>query len=535
MTQEILSQIFAKQQVEAQQIHNKVKDLVDTLPIGFYAHSRVNVELDPTADTSYFSPNTRTISVASRPIIRAIAKNGGNIKPEHFDALVRSHLYHELSHAMLTPKVMKPTTPINIFEDERIETLLAGYYHNVDFKAACKEQNDFDNLTPPQSAEEAFFHLCRFRLGNPNLVDEVDRIIETYQSLNWNTNSDMVCSYMNAIDDLYCACEKDFQQQKQQRNQDFQQRKQDATQRLAAKFGDADIPQEYDESAEKQEQNNEQGQQGKGQGQQGQEQNKKADGQQKPDSANSSEQGAEGHGASQPNPFNADELFNDALQALSSSTFYKQIDTILQNFNRKNKGGNSMNGYSGVFNPRSAGREDYRFFDRRSSVRGGNQFGSLHLNLYIDDSGSFRHNANAANEVIATMCEMERRYDFFSLDICLCGNRVKHCADKNNAQVRASGSTGIQDGALELIKSLQKKDTLNYNIVLYDGECNSAYEVRGHGHYKPFDINNCTLILDDSCEFNGGQDVTKAKVIYSNNYLEELHSNIIAVLQNAFR
>ena len=526
---------FAKQQAEAQQIHNKVKDLVDTLPIGFYAHSRVKVELDPAAETSYFSPNTRTISVASRPIIRAIAKNGGNIKPEHFDALVRSHLYHELSHAMLTPKVMRPNTARNIFEDERIETLLAGYYHNVDFKAACKEQNDFDNLTPPQSVDEAFFQLCRFRLGKPALVYEVDRIIETYQSLNWNDKSGDVCRYMDEIENLYHACEKDFQKQKQQGNQDFQRRKQDAAQRLAAKFGDADIPQEYDESAEKQEQNNEQGQQGKEQGQQGQEQNKKANGQQKSDNANPSEQNAGGHGVGQPNPFNADELFNDALQALSSSAFYKQIDTILQNFSRKNKGGNSMNGYSGVFNPRSAGREDYRFFDRRSSVRGGNQFGSLHLNLYIDDSGSFGCNADAANEVIATMCEMERRYDFFSLDICLCGSKVKHCADKNNAQVRAQGGTGIQDGALKLVKSLQKKDTLNYNIVLYDGECNSAYEVGGHGHYKPFDINNCTLILDDSCRPYGGQDVTKAKVIYSDDYLEELHSNIIAVLQNAFR
>jgi hypothetical protein len=501
----------------------QVKEQVDMLPIGFYAHTRVKVDIDPKVPTSMFNPNTREITVSYRAIERAM-QTTKDTNPAHFDALVRSHLYHELSHAMLTPKEMHPDTARNIFEDERIETLLADYYHNVDFKAACKEQNDFDNLQPPQNRDEQFFHLCRFRLGEKALVERVQEIIEKHQHLNWN--SDDWGEYAGDIADLYSKMEDSTSLSDAQK--DFDQQKEEAKQRLTQQFGDANLPEEYDEKRQSQEQGEGQ-QEGEGEGENKGQDNKPTQEEEK--DGKCEEKG--GKGASN---FNPDELFNDALTALTDSNFYKQVEAILQNFNRRNKGGNSMSAYSGVFNPRAAGREDYRYFDRRASIRGGNQYGSLHLNLFVDDSGSFSKCASAANAIIASLCELERRYDFFTLDICLCGDAVLHCPDKSKAVVNANCGTHIDADALNVVKFLQKKNTMNYNIVLYDGWATSYFAKRNYqGAYKPFDLSNATLILDPSCASRGGDSVANAKVIYSKRYLADLQKNILTTLQNAFR
>ena len=38
---------------------DQIKEVVETLPIGFYAKARVEVQIDTNAETSYFVPNSR--------------------------------------------------------------------------------------------------------------------------------------------------------------------------------------------------------------------------------------------------------------------------------------------------------------------------------------------------------------------------------------------------------------------------------------------------------------------------------------------
>ena len=61
-------------------------------------------------------------------------------------------LYHELSHVILTPRTIfvrrneEERDIINIFEDERIETLLQKFYIKVDFKDFVKQFNGWNKI-----------------------------------------------------------------------------------------------------------------------------------------------------------------------------------------------------------------------------------------------------------------------------------------------------------------------------------------------------------------------------------------------------
>ena len=97
--------------------------ILKTLPVGYYCGGRINVTLDKNEPTSYFRHEDNSI-VISYPII---SKGLEAVTDETWkETAVRSMLYHEVSHAILTPdsymKDEESTTMLevlNIFEDER--------------------------------------------------------------------------------------------------------------------------------------------------------------------------------------------------------------------------------------------------------------------------------------------------------------------------------------------------------------------------------------------------------------------------------
>lgn len=496
---------------------NELQQHIDILPIGYYAHARVEVKVDDEFHTSYFSPATREIFISLKGVNNSL-KNVDGTDPDKAERAVRAHLYHELSHAILTPRQLNVDDEINVFEDERIETLLKDYYHKVDFKTNIKELCDFDG-TPPTNNFQKFFYAVRFRIGKKEWLDEVDRIIKEYAHLNWNSEVRKCWNYQGEIRDLYTRiCNEKMSKQEWQDLID-EKAKEQAEQ---GKGENADIPEDYDTSSANSEEE------------------ESAEGKEKAKSQNVKEgegEGGEeetdqfGHEAGEGNPLA--EALENAFASLRDPELYDALDNVLQNYSKKNKGGNALQAHSGVLNPRLCGREDCRFFERRATANGSNTYGSLHLNLFIDESGSFSHNAELANKVIATLADLERRYSsFFSVDFAFCGDYV-HKVDKSHSYLNPSTGTHIPYEALEVVKGMQKKGEFNYNIVLYDG---NAYWERGSlKHcYEPFDYSNFTLILDTSCAQNAKR-IKNAKVIISNDYLGELKKNILLTLQRAFR
>jgi hypothetical protein len=507
----------------------QIKEVVETLPIGFYANARVSVQMDNDADTSYFSPNTREIFISPKIIMEGLANVKGE-NEENTEKLIRGQVYHELSHAILTPKSLHITDITNIFEDERIETLLDDYYHKVDFKWAVKTICDFDNIQPPQDAMNAFYQLVRFRVGKKEFLDEVDNIIKKYRHYNWNTN-DSIYYYWD-IQELYNKVERDFKQNPQDyQGKDFEEMK-DNSEKFGGKGeNQANMPSEY---SQKQDQENEQGGNGQPQASDTDSYENSENGQPLDDSEQGQPQGQNKKGSQ----FNAEKIFNNALDQLIDKEFYTNLDMLLASFSKKNNGqGGSVGGYSGVFNPRQVGSEDYRYFQRKTTARTSNKYGSIHLNLFIDRSGSFIYNQDLANKVIRTLIDIEKKYSYFTVDFATCGEYVTYIKDKKKFTLQCGCGTELKKGDLETVKSMQKNNTLNYNIVLYDGDfCKNYYQKfsKTGNAYLPFDTRNTTLILDSSCK-RDSEKVKNAKVIISQDYLTELKSNILKALANALR
>ena len=59
--------------------------------------------------------------------------------------------------------------------------------------------------------------------------------------------------------------------------------------------------------------------------------------------------------------------------------------------------GSAINAYSGVFDPRSVGRQDYKYFIQKNRAGNVKRFSKIKLNLFIDDSGSFKDSENVVN------------------------------------------------------------------------------------------------------------------------------------------
>lgn len=463
----------------------ELKQILKTLPITYYAKCKLPIDIDEEAETSYFCPNTREIFISLQGVNQELA----NVPPDGLnkEQIVRAHLYHELSHAILTPKTLEVTDIINIFEDERIETLLANYYMDTNFKESIKALCGFNPNSVPSTNMDKFFHAVRFRIGKKEWLDAIKDLIDQYATLNWNSDSNQAYNYYWDIRRLYYTITQDEEFDWNKAIEDYQ----------SGAF-DGNIPSEYAEN--------------------------QANAKDAP-----TDQKGFGHDAS--------DLISEAMRSMQGKDaydeyLYQAVETILQNFAKKNKGGSAMSAYSGVFNPRSVARDDYRYFDRKATVNGANHFGSVHLNMFIDDSGSFRSNAEAANKIIATLCALERKYNFFTVDFALCGDMVKR-VDHKHAVVVAEDGTAIDSNATQTVLSMQKKESLTYNIVLYDGSADSRRSGFKYT-YRPFDMTNATLILDTSCR-KDAQKCTKAKVIISQDYISELQSNIIKTLQRAFQ
>lgn len=462
----------------------KLQEILKQLPIGYYAGGRVDVTLDEEAETSYFDPLARKISVSLNGA-QELAKNG----KLDTETAARGHLYHELSHAILTPQGLRPNDAINIFEDERIETLLDGYFRDVDFKENVKAYAGYRADMPiPRDPTSRFFAAVRYRIANQETLDEIDRIIKEYSHLNWNSDCSArkkgsVNYYIDEIHNLYRKVVN----------------------------APPPSPQEWEQMKQVAEKRAQEEKQGQGE----------------PNAEKEGESGSKAAG------LNVKELLNQAFEAAIDKDLYNALDAILVNFSKKNSGGSSLATYSGIFNPRNCQREDFRFFDRRATVNGTNPYGTLHLNLFIDESGSFEKNKQAGNNLIRSLIALERKHSNFSVDFVFIGCKVRYEPDHTKVFLNPDGGTNIDAGTEQIVHDLQKKGTYNYNILLMDGWTYSHWP-SSKGEYYPFDLSNTTFILDPDCEYYGGNKIRNGKVIYCKNYVKEFTKHIILTLQRAF-
>lgn len=478
----------------------RCKSIVDTLPIGLYTGRRIPLELVKDAETSYYSITEDKI-IISYPVIAyrfAQVKEGTCDEEE----AVRSMLYHEVSHAILTPTTLNNDFQNNCMEDQRIETVLKNYYHGVDFR---KQLYDIHGGHAPKAtdAKSAFFNAVRFGLGTATVQKEVNRIIKTYATLNrtspnWNADYIDVSHYEDAIYELWRMIQNEFEKHPEE-------------------FSDPDGEGQGVPSSERGEANGE------------------------PTEKISKDFAEVEMDTEQLKRMVGASLSKDAglkpAEKEQLDSFQKTAETIINNFKKKNSGGSGINTYSGVFNPRAVARKDYRYFERSMSVQGNNKFGSCHLNLFIDCSGSFCDNVKLTNGILAVLSNIERKNHNFSMDVIFINHQLKICKSVRERQMTAWGGNSIPNNMKDIILEMQKPQTCNYNIILFDGDaiCNDYSNMADAiKRFHTFDMKQATLITDPDNEPYMNPPFNSTKVVVTQQYTKELIRHITNALTIAF-
>ena len=477
---------------------SEVKRIIDTLPIGYYADKQIPIEMSEKEDTSFYSPKTKKIVISFKQIENALSEVEDL---SYLETGVRSMVYHEVSHVLLTPPDMEWSDIINVFEDERIETILAGYYMNVDFKKNIQYVNNWHGEKPTNSFEK-FYYTVRFRSGEAAHLAELKKIISDFRRINFSYstyNKWKVNEYVLRIKDFY-------------RLVTGEEPPESSSSRPESSGISADSLSPQTSSGE----NNH-----------GDSEDKKTS------SIILSDKAAK--------QFDEKEV-NDCLKNVVWDLEYmiptlnadpklvEQIAMIFDNFKRKTGGGSALQGYSGVLNPRNIAREDYKYFDRFAKKTGVNKFGTVHLNLFLDVSGSFSRNEAKTNSLLLALEEMEKRNPFFTFDIVACGESEK-ILQKSNRFVKCSGGNNLDNKIYEIFRLLQRPNTYNYNIALFDGDAYSdAPEDCPCDTFRVFNVSNCTIISEKSNKEYIEKNVNRAKVIITKEYTETLLKHIVETL-----
>ena len=497
----------------------ETKAIADALPIGIYAKRRIRCSLREDENTSFYSPMTDEIIISYPQITGAL-----KMTPEDEDkeVAIRSMLYHEVSHAILTGWNGRVTDQFNIFEDERIETVLNDFYLDVDFAKQVYRINGIqsnDDLKAPKNALDAFYQLVRFHKGDADLLDRVKKLLVKYAPLSKTMlqlpSGEGWWDYNREINDLFNEVKKRFGEPPVSENDGGEGEDSDGS----GKSGDSGKSKDGKGKKDKSGMTDGDG--------------KKVAVDVKDAIKKALEAGADGDMIEILKEMNSlEKVFSDGVAPAYDDDLYKKFDVIISNFNKKNNSGASLTGYSGVFNPRSAGREDYRYFDRKATVNGTNKFGTFHLNLFLDNSGSFCDNAPIVNAVLGALVRLEKVNRNFSFDVVHCGVGEELITDKAKIGLTCDDGTKLDYDAIELYRKLQKPSTYNYNIVLYDGSC---YDRNYNDAFKAFNHSNTTIISDISNREEIERYAPNAKQIITKRYTENLLNNIVDTLARAFR
>lgn len=489
----------------------KIEKIFKTLPIGYYIKKKVDVEIG-NDDRSYYDPMNDKIVVSSLQI-QKLFKDIDSISNEELETVIRTLLYHETSHAFITPRNLYMTRILNIFEDERIESILRHYYMNTNFRDFVIKVNNYHGEEPTDK-DSFFYYLVRFRVGPQYLLKRVHELIIKWSSLTANSKRHDSSDYEDDVQNLYndaCAYFNRNQRLKQFSNSGSKELDINLTNSNSIDTDDNDA--EYDNTETSQS-----------------------------DSSSTSKHG-QGESAEHEDEFNeADEFDLDNANEVISKTVNKYVDTeivsnvstILHQYKSVSKNnGSAINAYSGKFDPRSVVRDDYKYFVQTNRLGHVKQFSKLHLNLFIDSSGSFHWNDDIVNKLLYALRQFELESPNFEFDLISCGIGQKIRA-KNDRKQYSDGCNHLTHEIFSQFKSLQKPNVNNFNIVLFDGDAFSNLyrtKVEDKRAFKAFDTSNTILISDEENKDAITRFISTAKVIITKNYVEELKSNIFKALQ----
>ena len=543
---------------------------INKVPIGYYVGRNVDVTIGDKDDT-YFDLVKGSI-VISYPTIK---DNARLIKTDaDAEKSVRHLIFHELSHALLTPRILHIDMVLNVFEDERIESILKNYYLDTDFKAFVKKLNGFKNQ-PPENEWDAWYQLVRYRRGPVYFLSRVHEIIDDYTHLDIAVSRidteirSSIRNYEAEVNRLY----EEFVKWYNQTNPSD----------LKIDKSLKDLMQNGEGNGQSDDKNSQQIQVGTGLS--------NADNNQLDDNAEGLEKALQKSlesfkdskkdllmevpkvddkankfanvssiEAIDVNEGDYDDLYtiiddsndkagglwhrpgkdDDKAKQKADKAVFDMIDNLISllKTTRKNNG-SSIAAYSGVINPRNVIRDDYKYFMQQNRKGHASVYSKMHLNMFIDCSASFKDNDEKVNTLLWALTKFERAVPDFSYDLISCGVGQKLRPKYNRTQSSYDG-TVLTDDIFDMFKKQQFTNAVNMNIVLYDGKVNHLHKYKTTGkriesNWEAFNDVNTVIIVDDSNEDAVNKFCPLAHKIISKDYVEELYKNTYAALLQLIR
>lgn len=501
----------------------EVKKVFDTLPVGYYIGRDVKRELSESENDSYYDPMNDKITI-SFPFI----KEGLN-KSETTDIEndIRTLLYHEVSHAFLTPKTLMDTFRrqarrsgynelmigmsfndiINIFEDERIERIFDKYFYGVNFRKYCERVNDWKGISHATNIQEAWFDFIRFRTTTKRcekLLPRIDEIIKIYNNLtNWSENT-LSWGYCSYVWKLFI----DFLVKRKEKNKTNKESNKSDTK---SESDESKIKMSGDSSSENEE--------------------KREAKEEMSEITNNSDDGE--------NPIISSKELQKIINNISEQYTDKNIiDTFMLLFNKNSKitkkNSAAINAYSGVFDPRSVIRDDYKFFLQSNRVGHQKAFSKMKLNLFIDRSGSFYESVPMVNKIIYALQKIEKINPDFEFDVVTIG-MDERLLPKNNRTFNAMGGNAITPALKKIYNSLQNSKYQTINILLFDGNCHTDCAFEDCENLSVFNNKKSIVISEDSNKAAFDKFIPSVKVNYCRDFVNELFKSIITALQIILR
>lgn len=189
----------------------EIENILKTLPVGYYIGRNVPLKLT-NENGSYYVPMDDEAYISYPMLNNVMTKIESKLNDENIERLTRTLTYHEISHAFITPKSLSMNNIVNVFEDERIESMCRNYYKGVDFKELLMLVNDWDGKTEPahDTAFSVWYSLVRYHLGKPHFLIKVAALLKKYRKLHRFSDYWSYYNYKDEIMALYREVEEDF-------------------------------------------------------------------------------------------------------------------------------------------------------------------------------------------------------------------------------------------------------------------------------------------------------------------------------------
>ena len=546
-----------------------VKTIFDTLPTGYYLGRRITTILDENSANSYYNVADDKLIISAPMIIDACS----SIDPKHGEEVIRGLLYHEVSHVLLTGETparyinSRNRMPFNILEDERIETILKDFYMNVNFRKNVFILNKFDGTTQPKTADQAFYYLVRYHIGDEEWIEKLFDLINNYKNLNaasagwaWDDYITDCLRFYNEFINWYNSQPQDVPETGESNESQNSNESDDEFDDTDDSDNDGNASIDNDSIENDQENTNESSNGTTTSGDSDTPSENESQSQTQGDISDSSNNN---NGISNDTASDDSEPTEDSSEPQdiyekladetkeTTDTYDTQIEKAIRNvFNRyedtklqkdisrilemsqKKKGmfEGAKHGYSGKIDPKAMmnrnSHDSFKWWTKHSVGGNINGIAKTHFNLFIDSSGSMDHNETKINTLLRALSKIKS--STFDFDVITIDTVITEW-DKMRVY-KADGGTDLSNDIAPIIRKHQKPNCNTFNIVVFDGEAHDPCD-KADEPFRHFDTPN-TILVVDSWNESFISDISKArKVVVQGNYAENFISEILNLLE----